>query len=119
EVCEETGARIGSVVGRYLAMDRDKRAERTQAAYDLLVEGRAEFHFDTAVEAVKAAYERDPRGDEFIAPTTVGAEARIRPQDSVIAFNFRPDRMRQITEKLGPYVARYTTLTEYEEGWPW
>lgn len=118
-VCDETGARIGSVVGRYLAMDRDRRAERTQAAYDLLVDGRGEHHADTAVQAARDAYARDPRGDEFIAPTTVGAEARIRPQDSVIAFNFRPDRMRQITEKLGPYVARYTTLTEYEEGWPW
>jgi len=118
-VCDETHARIGSVIGRYLAMDRDKRAERTQAAYDLLVDGTAEHHADTAVEAARAAYERDPRGDEFIAPTTVGPEARIRPQDSVIAFNFRPDRMRQITEKLGPRVARYTTLTEYEEGWPW
>ncbi len=118
-VCDETHARVGSVIGRYLAMDRDKRAERTQAAYDLLVDGTAEHHADTAVEAARAAYERDPRGDEFIAPTTVGAEARIRPQDSVIAFNFRPDRMRQITEKLGPHVARYTTLTEYEEGWPW
>jgi 2,3-bisphosphoglycerate-independent phosphoglycerate mutase len=43
----------------------------------------------------------------------------VRPEDSVIAFNFRPDRMRQLTEALAPGVARYTTLTEYEEGWPW
>lgn len=118
--CEQAGnARIGTVVGRYFAMDRDQRAERTQAAVDLLVDGTAEHHADTAVQAARDAYARDPRGDEFIAPTTVGAEARIRPQDSVIAFNFRPDRMRQITAALGPKVARYTTLTEYEEGWPW
>ena len=65
------------------------------------------------------AYARDERGDEFVAATTVGDDARIRPQDSVIAFNFRPDRMRQLTEALAPKVARYTTLTEYEEGWPW
>ncbi|HEU4973951.1 MAG TPA: 2,3-bisphosphoglycerate-independent phosphoglycerate mutase [Baekduia sp.] len=118
--CAQAGdARIGTVVGRYFAMDRDKRAERTQAAVDLLVDGTAEHHADTAVQAARDAYARDPRGDEFIAATTVGAEARIRPQDSVIAFNFRPDRMRQITEALGPKVARYTTLTEYEEGWPW
>jgi 2,3-bisphosphoglycerate-independent phosphoglycerate mutase len=110
--------RVGSVIGRYYAMDRDRRAERTKAALDLLVEGRAEHHADTGEAAVRAAYERGET-DEFITATTVGDEALIRPQDSVIAFNFRPDRMRQITEALGPKVARYTTLTEYEEGWPW
>jgi 2,3-bisphosphoglycerate-independent phosphoglycerate mutase len=110
--------RVGSVIGRYYAMDRDKRAERTQAALDMLVDGRADHHADSGEAAVRAAYERGET-DEFITATTVGDEARIRPQDSVIAFNFRPDRMRQITEALGPKVARYTTLTEYEEGWPW
>jgi 2,3-bisphosphoglycerate-independent phosphoglycerate mutase len=120
EWCAAAGnARVGTVIGRYFAMDRDKREERTQAAVDLLVDGTAEHHAEDAVQAARDAYARDPRGDEFIAPTTVGAEARIRPQDSVIAFNFRPDRMRQLTEALGPRVARYTTLTEYEEGWPW
>jgi 2,3-bisphosphoglycerate-independent phosphoglycerate mutase len=114
-----THVRIGSVIGRYYAMDRDHREERTRAALDLLVDGRGLHHAATAVEAVTASYARDPRGDEFVAATTVGDEARIRPQDSVIAFNFRPDRMRQLTEALGPRVARYTTLTEYEEGWPW
>jgi 2,3-bisphosphoglycerate-independent phosphoglycerate mutase len=110
--------RVGSVIGRYYAMDRDHRAERTQAALDMLVEGRADHHADTGEAAVRAAYARDET-DEFITATTVGDEARIRPQDSVLAFNFRPDRMRQLTEALGPKVARYTTLTEYEEGWPW
>ena len=80
-------------------MDRDKRWERTQKAYDLLVHGRAEHHADSGVEAVRAAYERDET-DEFIEPTTVGDEACIRPGDSVIAFNFRPDRMREITRAL-------------------
>lgn len=118
--CAAAGnARIGSVIGRYYAMDRDKREERTKAAVDLLVDGVSPHHASSAVEAARAAYERDERGDEFVEATTVGGEARIRPQDSVIAFNFRPDRMRQLTEALGPKVARYTTLTEYEEGWPW
>jgi 2,3-bisphosphoglycerate-independent phosphoglycerate mutase len=117
--CRTAGnARIGSVVGRYFAMDRDKRWDRTQKALDLLQDGRGEHHADTAREAVQAAYDRGET-DEFVAPTTVGDEARIRPGDSVLAFNFRPDRMRQLTEKLGPAVARYTTLTEYEEGWPY
>jgi 2,3-bisphosphoglycerate-independent phosphoglycerate mutase len=111
-------ARVGSVVGRYYAMDRDKRWDRTQRAFDLLVEGRGDHHAESGEAAVRAAYERDET-DEFITPTTVGDEARIRPGDSVIGFNFRPDRMRQITEALvekGP-VDRYTTMTSYDEDW--
>jgi 2,3-bisphosphoglycerate-independent phosphoglycerate mutase len=120
EWADEAGnARIGSVIGRYYAMDRDQREERTKAAVDLLRDGVSEHHASSAVQAVRDSYARDERGDEFVAATTVGAEARVRPQDSVIAFNFRPDRMRQLTEALAPAVARYTTLTEYEEGWPW
>jgi 2,3-bisphosphoglycerate-independent phosphoglycerate mutase len=109
-------ARVGTVVGRYFAMDRDKRWDRTQRAVDLLVDGRGEHHAETGEAAVRAAYERDET-DEFITPTTVGEEARIRPGDSVIAFNFRPDRMRQITEKLTATVDRYVTMTEYDEDW--
>jgi 2,3-bisphosphoglycerate-independent phosphoglycerate mutase len=129
--CEDAGAgRVGSVVGRYFAMDRDNRWDRTQKAYDLLVHGTAEHRADSGVEAVKAAYERDET-DEFIAPTAVGDEARVRPGDSVIAFNFRPDRMREITRALAEPgfdevdrgaadpIERYVTLTEYEEGWPY
>jgi 2,3-bisphosphoglycerate-independent phosphoglycerate mutase len=108
--------RVGSVVGRYFAMDRDKRWDRTEKAVKLLVEGEAEHHADTGEQAVRDAYERDET-DEFITPTTVGEEARIRPGDSVIAFNFRPDRMRQITEKLSEVVDRYTTMAEYDEDW--
>jgi 2,3-bisphosphoglycerate-independent phosphoglycerate mutase len=108
--------RVGSVVGRYFAMDRDKRWDRTQKALTLLVDGEGEHHADSAEEAVKAAYERDET-DEFITPTTVGEEAKIRPGDSVIAFNFRPDRMRQITEKLSEVVDRYATMAEYDEDW--
>jgi 2,3-bisphosphoglycerate-independent phosphoglycerate mutase len=130
------GARVGSVVGRYWAMDRDRRWERTQRAYDMLVHGRAPHHADSGEQAVTAAYGRGET-DEFIEPTLVGAEARIRPGDSVLCFNFRPDRMREITRALaepgfgeGPEelpgwagrdgaapVARYATLTSYEEDW--
>ena len=125
--------RIGSVVGRYYAMDRDKRWDRVKLAYDMLVHGRAEHHFDTAAEAARAAYDRDET-DEFITPSLVGDEARIRPGDSVLGLNFRPDRMREITRALaepgfdefdregggggwGPIL--YTMMTEYEEGWPY
>jgi 2,3-bisphosphoglycerate-independent phosphoglycerate mutase len=124
----QTRARVGSVVGRYFAMDRDKRWDRTQRAYDLLVHGRGEHHADTGEAAAEAAYGRGET-DEFIAPTTVGEEAAIRPGDAVVAFNFRPDRMRQITSALadpelaeidrggGEPVQRYVTMTSYEEDW--
>jgi 2,3-bisphosphoglycerate-independent phosphoglycerate mutase len=93
------GVRVGSVIGRWYAMDRDRRWERIQAAYDLLVHGRAPHHEDTGVEAVLRAYDRGET-DEFIAPTTVGEEGLIRPWDSVLCFNFRPDRVRELTRAL-------------------
>jgi 2,3-bisphosphoglycerate-independent phosphoglycerate mutase len=115
----EGKGRVGTVVGRYYAMDRDNRADRTRKALDLLLHGGADHHAGSAREAVQAAYDRGET-DEFILPTTVGHESRIRPGDSVIAFNFRPDRMRQITDAItGAVDVRYTTLTEYEEGWPY
>jgi 2,3-bisphosphoglycerate-independent phosphoglycerate mutase len=111
-------ARVGSVVGRYYAMDRDGRADRTEKALALLVEGRGEHHADSGEAAVRAAYERDET-DEFIAPTTVGDEAQIREGDAVIAFNFRPDRMRQITAALdgAGRTGRFATMTSYDEDW--
>jgi 2,3-bisphosphoglycerate-independent phosphoglycerate mutase len=117
ETFRETGTgRIGSVIGRYYAMDRDQRWDRTEQAVALLRDGAAEHHADTGEEAVRAAYERGET-DEFITATTVGEEARIHPGDAVIAFNFRPDRMRQITTKLSEIVNCYVTLTSYDEDW--
>ncbi len=140
ELDRTPGARVGSVVGRYWAMDRDRRWERTQRAYDMLVHGRAPHHADSGEQAVTAAYARGET-DEFIEPTLVGSEARIRASDSVICFNFRPDRMREITRALAepgfgedgspsgrsepgwegrggaPPIQRYVTLTSYEEDW--
>jgi 2,3-bisphosphoglycerate-independent phosphoglycerate mutase len=126
---DEVGAgRIGSVIGRYFAMDRDKRWDRVQKAYDLLVHGRGEHHADSGAAAAQAAYDRDET-DEFIAATTVGEEAKIRPGDAVIAFNFRPDRMREITLALcdpefseierdgAGVIEQYATLAEYDEDW--
>jgi len=125
---EGWGARVGTVIGRYYAMDRDKRWERVQKAYDLLVHGRGEFTAASGEAAARAAYERGET-DEFIAPTIVGADSRIRPGDAVLAFNFRPDRMRELTLALADsdfgeidragagVVERYTTLAEYDESW--
>jgi 2,3-bisphosphoglycerate-independent phosphoglycerate mutase len=97
---------IASVTGRFYAMDRDRRWERTQRAYDLLANGRAEHHADDAQEAVRAAYNRD-EDDEFVQPTIVGTARPIEDGDSLIFFNFRPDRARQIMTALNAGTDRY------------
>jgi 2,3-bisphosphoglycerate-independent phosphoglycerate mutase len=94
---------IASVVGRYYAMDRDKRWERTKRAYDLLVNAKGERTLD-AIEVVKASYERSIT-DEFIEPISIVTPAgdpvaTIKEGDGVIFFNFRPDRARQLTRAL-------------------
>ncbi len=110
------GARVATVSGRYYAMDRDRRWDRTELAYDAIVNGEAEFSAETGQAAVQAAYERGET-DEFIKPTRVGKDGRIREDDSVIFFNFRPDRARQLTQKLAEAGFAVTTLTEYHEDW--
>ncbi len=114
-LAEHTG-RVATVTGRYFAMDRDNRAERTKAAFDAMVEGQAgDRHAASAEEAVRAAYERGET-DEFVMPTLVGEEGRIRPGDAALFFNFRPDRARQLTEALTSRShLRLTTLTQYRE----
>jgi 2,3-bisphosphoglycerate-independent phosphoglycerate mutase len=110
------GARIATVSGRYYAMDRDKRWDRTELALDAIVGSDAEFSASSGEEAVRQAYERGET-DEFIKPTVVGDAAGIRDGDRAIFFNFRPDRARQLTEKLGEAGIPLTTLTEYNEDW--
>jgi 2,3-bisphosphoglycerate-independent phosphoglycerate mutase len=112
------GCRVGTVVGRYFGMDRDRRAERTARAAGLLLRGEADHRAPSGEAAVRAAYERGET-DEFIAPTAVGDDAAIRPGDRVVTFNFRPDRMRQTVTALAEGGAEVVTLTEYEEGWPY
>ena len=130
--------RVASVVGRFYGMDRDRRWERTQAAYDLIVHGRSEHHAPDAPAAARAAYQRGET-DEFITATTVGAAGAIRASDSVLCFNFRPDRMREIVRAVAepgfgdgdeplpgwrgrdgaPPVRALATMTEYQHGWPY
>ena len=92
--------KIASVMGRYYAMDRDNRWERVQKAYDVLVLGKGE-QCDDAVQAVEHSYAADVT-DEFIVPVVIGnpQEGRIAANDSVIFYNFRPDRAREITRTL-------------------
>lgn len=94
-----SGAQLATIVGRYYAMDRDKRWDRVEIAYRAMVDGIAEHHASTGAEGMAAAYSRGET-DEFIKPIIVADEGRIRSGDSVIFFNFRPDRAREITRTL-------------------
>lgn len=123
---EEIGTgTLASVVGRYYAMDRDNRWERTQKAYDLLVHGKG-MDFDTAEEAFKHTYREDVT-DEFIQPKRIDRteDSRIQKDDVVIFYNIRGDRARQITRALSEkdfdkfetedLDLHYTTFTSYDD----
>ncbi|AKB52754.1 2,3-bisphosphoglycerate-independent phosphoglycerate mutase [Methanosarcina barkeri str. Wiesmoor] len=100
--CKENGnAKIATISGRYYAMDRDKRWDRTKLAYDALTMGVAPYKTPDAETAVSEAYKRGET-DEFVKPTVITdsegkPEAVIKDNDSIIFFNFRPDRARQLT----------------------
>lgn len=93
------GIEIKSLSGRYFAMDRDNRWERTRAMYALLTEGQTNHHAKNALLAVENAYQQGIT-DEFIPPTLIGSNTNIEDGDWVIAFNFRADRMRQLISAL-------------------
>lgn len=120
--------RIASVVGRYYAMDRDKRWERVRTAYDLLTHGIG-TPTHNVISAIQSSYNQDVT-DEFIKPIVVTGEsgdpiASIKEGDAVICFNFRTDRCREITEALTQkdmpefgmrtLPLHYVTLTNYDD----
>lgn len=116
--------RIGSLSGRYYAMDRDKRWERTKTVYELLTENKTAFTFSSALEALEAAYNRNET-DEFVQPTVITPPAPVLDNDVVIFMNFRSDRARQLSIALTdlqfsgfkrpifPKLSEFVTLTEY------
>ncbi len=121
--------RIASVIGRYWAMDRDQRWERVQRAYELFVDGRGEVH-PTAAAAIQASYANDV-GDEFAEPYLIGepASGRMADGDSLICFNYRADRVRQICmaldfEDFDGFERRHVpdlhiaTMTQYRADFP-
>jgi 2,3-bisphosphoglycerate-independent phosphoglycerate mutase len=129
EVFSELGVgQVASICGRYFAMDRDKRWDRVQSAYDLIVDGKAETTAATSVEGLQAAYERG-ENDEFVKATAIHAAgqpaAKVEDGDSIIYMNFRPDRARQLTRALVdadfdsftrarvPQLADFVMTTEY------
>jgi len=118
------GGLIATVSGRHYAMDRDNRWERIELAWKAMVKGEGELAA-TASEAIHRAYEKGI-GDEFILPTVINKEYMLHEQDSVIFFNFRKDRARQLTAALfkqefveferGDYKATVVNcMTEYDE----
>ena len=124
---KNSAGRIASVVGRYYAMDRDKRWERIKKAYDLLVQGKGTEYTD-AIKAVEDSYFSGIT-DEFILPIAItGNDGKpigiIEEGDAVICFNFRTDRCREITEALSqkdfpdndmhPLNLHYVTMTNYD-----
>jgi 2,3-bisphosphoglycerate-independent phosphoglycerate mutase len=112
DLAELPTERIATVAGRYYAMDRDQRWERTQRAFDAIVHGEG-GHADDPVEAVRCSYERGVT-DEFIEPVAITGRPRLDPaRDSAILFNFRPDRARQLLQKLVEAGTDVTTMTRY------
>ena len=120
--------RIGTVSGRYYAMDRDTRWERTKLAYDAIVHAEG-LRAESAEEAIAASYERDET-DEFVKPTVIGGYDGVAEGDVAFFINFRPDRARQMTRALaepgfdefsraGGPVLELTTMTVYRKGWPY
>jgi 2,3-bisphosphoglycerate-independent phosphoglycerate mutase len=114
DVAELPADRIATVTGRYYAMDRDKRWERTQLALDAIVAGEGE-HADDPVAAIRRSYEREIT-DEFIVPVVLDGRPRLDPErDAAIFFNFRPDRARQLSAKLLELGTDLTTMTRYSD----
>jgi len=126
-------ARIATIGGRYYAMDRDQRGERTARGYAAIVHGAGE-RAPSARAAIEAAYARG-ENDEFVLPTVIdGVDGRVRDRDPIVHANFRADRARQLTHALadGPDFAAFdrdvpaprprdllvVTMTEYEGGLP-
>lgn len=127
-VAGDERARIASVSGRYYAMDRDQRWDRTKLAFDAIVEGRAGFTAETASEALDAAYARD-EDDEFVQPTVVDGGRKVADGDAMLFINFRADRARQLTRAFvepgfdgfdcrRPHLSTMVTMTRYQENLP-
>jgi 2,3-bisphosphoglycerate-independent phosphoglycerate mutase len=120
--------RVGTVSGRYYAMDRDTRWERTKLAYDAIVHARGQVAA-SAAEAIEASYAREET-DEFVKPTVIEGYDGVEEGDVALFVNFRPDRARELTLALadpgfdefprsGGPLLDLTTMTEYRKGWPY
>ena len=109
-------SRIATVCGRYYAMDRDGRWERTDRAFRAICLEDGSPATDP-VTAVRASYERGVT-DEFVEPIVLEDRPRLRPQDAAVFFNFRPDRARQLSQRLLEHGVDLTTMTRYRNDFP-
>ena len=121
---------IASMIGRYYAMDRDRRWQRVKSAYDLLTQGQAEFTAETPMAGLEAAYARE-ESDEFVKATAIlppgDKPVKMEDGDAVVFLNFRSDRARQLSRpfiepdfseferEITPRLATYCTLTGYSD----
>jgi 2,3-bisphosphoglycerate-independent phosphoglycerate mutase len=113
DLAELPGDRIATVAGRYYAMDRDQRWERTDRAVTAICTGGAEA--EGPVEAVRASYDAGVT-DEFVEPVAIAGRPRLRAEtDAAVFFNFRPDRARQLSERLLEAGIDLTTMTRYRD----
>tara|TARA_A200000159_G_scaffold114563_1_gene107747 strand:+ start:12992 stop:14527 length:1536 start_codon:yes stop_codon:yes gene_type:complete len=129
EKADEVFAEIGcgktaTIIGRYFAMDRDKRWDRVQKAYDLITQGKGEATAESAVAGLKASYEAG-KNDEFVPPTVIGDSVSVEDGDAIVFMNFRADRARQLTQvfvdksfdgfelAVKPELSAFVMLTEY------
>ena len=125
---EKTNSKLASVIGRYYAMDRDKRWERVKKAYDLIVKGEGK-KTTNAISAIQESYD-EGTSDEFIKPIVITGDngepvAKLSEKDVVIYFNFRTDRGRQLTQALSQddfpeydmkkLTLYYVTMTKYDD----
>lgn len=122
---EELGTgKVASLIGRYFAMDRDKRWDRVEKAYNLITQGQSEHSANSAVEGLQAAYERG-ENDEFVSPTIIGDAVKMEDGDALLFMNFRADRARQISQVFvddnfdgfdvsnKPALSQFVMLTQY------
>jgi 2,3-bisphosphoglycerate-independent phosphoglycerate mutase len=116
DLAELPEERLATVVGRYYAMDRDQRWERTERALSALIRGEG-MTVPGTVQEVRRQYDAGVT-DEFLEPIVLEGKPRIRPGDQVVFFNFRPDRARQLTEGLLASGADVTTMTRYRDDFP-
>ncbi len=119
---EKAGGKIATIIGRYYAMDRDTNWKRTEKAFNLLTKGKGRYE-KAALQAIKNEYKRGTETDYYIEPIILDENATINKKDSIIFFNYRTDRAKQITELfyknkfknfvcLGPYSETYPVLFE-------
>ena len=117
DLAELPAERVATVCGRYYAMDRDKRWERTDRAAAAILRGDG-TRAEDPVGAVRESYEREVT-DEFIEPVVLGNRPRLDPaDDTAIFFNFRPDRARQLSQRLLEAHVDLTTMTRYSDEFP-